>query len=99
MELTEEVKALVLNTAKELKGSTRRMFMVQTVQALGEGGQRRLGKGINLWSNWCHNVSDRHQTDEGGDEGRGNPTSTTALSGKMVCGRSVDSLPGSRDSW
>ena len=40
MELTEEVKALVLNTAKELKGSARRMFMARTVQALGEGGQR-----------------------------------------------------------
>jgi hypothetical protein len=40
VELTEEVKALVLNTAKELKGSTRRMFMARTVQALGEGGQR-----------------------------------------------------------
>jgi hypothetical protein len=40
VELTEEVKALVLNTAKELKGSTRRMFMARTVHALGEGGQR-----------------------------------------------------------
>ena len=40
MELTEEVKALVLNTAKELRGSARRMFMARTVQALGEGGQR-----------------------------------------------------------
>lgn len=40
MELTEEVKALLLNTAKELKGSARRMFMARTVQALGEGGQR-----------------------------------------------------------
>src|SRR5947209_10745673 len=40
MELTGEVKVLVLKTAKELKGSTRRMFMARTVQALGEGGQR-----------------------------------------------------------
>ena len=40
MELTEEVKALLLNTAQELKGSARRMFMARTVQALGEGGQR-----------------------------------------------------------
>ncbi|GAC1399081.1 MAG: hypothetical protein NVS4B12_24560 [Ktedonobacteraceae bacterium] len=40
MELTEEVKALVLNTAKELKGSACRMFMARTVQTLGEGGQR-----------------------------------------------------------
>ncbi len=40
MELTEEVKALVVSTAKELKGSACRMFMARTVQALGEGGQR-----------------------------------------------------------
>jgi len=40
MELTQEVKALLLNTAKELKGSARRVFMARTVQALGPGGQR-----------------------------------------------------------
>ena len=40
MELTEEVKVLLLTTAKELKGSARRMFMARTVQALGPGGQR-----------------------------------------------------------
>ncbi len=40
MELTEEVKALLLNTAKGLKGSARRMFMARTVQALFPGGQR-----------------------------------------------------------
>jgi len=41
MELTKEVKALLLSTAKDLKGSALRMFMARTVQALGEGGQRR----------------------------------------------------------
>jgi hypothetical protein len=40
MELTEQVKALLLNTAKELKGRPRRMVLARTVQALGEGGQR-----------------------------------------------------------
>jgi len=40
MELTSEVKALLLNTAKDLKGSALRMFMARTVQVLGEGGQR-----------------------------------------------------------
>ena len=34
MELTEEVKTLLLKTAKDLKGSTQRMFMARTVQAL-----------------------------------------------------------------
>ena len=40
MELTSEVKALLLNTAKDLKGSALRLFMARTVQALGKGGQR-----------------------------------------------------------
>lgn len=40
MELTEEVKSLLLKTAKDLKGSALRMFMARTVQALGKGGQR-----------------------------------------------------------
>ena len=40
MELTSEVKALLLNTAKDLKGSALRLFMARSVQALGEGGQR-----------------------------------------------------------
>jgi hypothetical protein len=40
MELTEEVKGLLVKTAKDLKGSVRRLFMARTVQALGEGGQR-----------------------------------------------------------
>ncbi|MEO9057881.1 MAG: hypothetical protein ABI396_06885 [Ktedonobacteraceae bacterium] len=40
MELTNEVKALLLNTAQALKGSALRMFMARSVQALGKGGQR-----------------------------------------------------------
>lgn len=40
MELTDVVKALFLNTVKDLKGSARRIFMARTVQVLGEGGQR-----------------------------------------------------------
>jgi hypothetical protein len=40
MELTEVVKELLMETAKALKGSARRMFLARTVQALGEGGQR-----------------------------------------------------------
>ena len=35
MELTEEVKALLLNTAKELKGSALRVFMARTVTPVG----------------------------------------------------------------
>ena len=40
MELTEAVKDLLVQTAKALKGSARRLFLARTVQALGEGGQR-----------------------------------------------------------
>ena len=39
MELVEDVKELLVETAKSLKGSTRRLFMARTVRALGEGGQ------------------------------------------------------------
>lgn len=40
MELDEEVKELLRETGKALKGSARRLFMARTVHALGEGGQR-----------------------------------------------------------
>ena len=40
MELVEEVKELLRETEKVLKGSARRVFMARTVRALGEGGQR-----------------------------------------------------------
>jgi hypothetical protein len=40
VELDEEVKELLRETGKALKGSARRLFMARTVHALGEGGQR-----------------------------------------------------------
>lgn len=40
MELVKEVKELLLETANDLKGSARRLFLARAVQALGEGGQR-----------------------------------------------------------
>jgi hypothetical protein len=40
MELVEEFKEVLIETAKELRGSTRRLFMARTARALGEGGQR-----------------------------------------------------------
>jgi hypothetical protein len=47
MELVEEVKELLRETEKALKGSARRLFMARTVRALGEGGkllaERELG--------------------------------------------------------
>ncbi len=41
MELTHEVKSLLIETAEELKGSARRLFMARAVKAMGKGGQRR----------------------------------------------------------
>jgi hypothetical protein len=40
MELIEEVKELLIETEKVLKGSAPRLFMARTVHALGERGQR-----------------------------------------------------------
>lgn len=41
IELTHEVKTLLIETGKELKGSARRLFMARAVKAMGKGGQRR----------------------------------------------------------
>src|SRR5919202_3265577 len=41
MELTDSFKTLLIETAKSLKGSARRLFMARTVKELGTGGQRR----------------------------------------------------------
>jgi hypothetical protein len=41
MELTDALKGLLQATAKQLKGSARRVFMARTVKQLGPGGQRR----------------------------------------------------------
>jgi DNA-binding protein Fis len=41
MELTPEVKSLLIETARDMKGSARRLFMARTVKRLGKGGQRK----------------------------------------------------------
>jgi hypothetical protein len=41
MELAEGLKTTLIKTAQCLRGVGRRLFMARTVQALGEGGQRR----------------------------------------------------------
>jgi hypothetical protein len=40
MELTGILKKIFIETAKTLKGSTRRLFMARVVKSLGKGGQR-----------------------------------------------------------
>jgi hypothetical protein len=44
MELTDSVKNLLIETAKQLKGAARRRFMALTVKDLGFGGQSRANK-------------------------------------------------------
>ena len=39
MELTDSLKELLMETAKELKGAAKRRFMARTVKELGAGGQ------------------------------------------------------------
>lgn len=42
MEVTDELKNVLIDTAKQLKGSARRHFMARTVKALGSGGASRV---------------------------------------------------------
>ena len=41
MNLTDELKSLLIETAKQLRGSARRRFLARTVKALGPGGASR----------------------------------------------------------
>jgi hypothetical protein len=44
MELTDSLKILLIETAKSLKGSVRRLFMARTGKELGPGGQQRAAR-------------------------------------------------------
>lgn len=46
MELTESLIVTLIETAKALKGSARRMFMARIVDELGRGGQRRAERAL-----------------------------------------------------
>jgi Rhodopirellula transposase DDE domain len=46
MELTASLKTLLIETAKSLKGSARRLFMARTVKELGRGGQQRAARAL-----------------------------------------------------
>ena len=41
MELTSELRVVILTADRELKGAARRRFMAEVVRELGHGGQRR----------------------------------------------------------
>jgi len=46
MELTDSLKTLLIETAKSLKGSARRLFMARTGKELGPGGQQRAARAL-----------------------------------------------------
>jgi hypothetical protein len=47
MELTDSIKTMLIETAKALKGSARRLFMARTVKELGPGGQQRAARELH----------------------------------------------------
>ena len=49
MDLTESMKTMLIETAKSLSGSDRRLFMARTVKTLGYGGQRQAARELG-WS-------------------------------------------------
>jgi len=44
MELTDSLKTMLIETARSLKGSARRLFMARTVKELGHVGQQRAAR-------------------------------------------------------
>jgi Rhodopirellula transposase DDE domain len=44
MELTDSLKTMLIETARSLTGSARRLFMARTVKELGRGGQQRAAR-------------------------------------------------------
>ena len=44
MELTDSLKTMLIETARSLKGSARRLFMARTVNELGYAGQQRAAR-------------------------------------------------------
>ena len=63
MELTDELKVFLGETARTLKGSTRRVFMARAVRDLGAGGQRRAERELG-WSRVLVRKG-RHELDSG----------------------------------
>src|SRR5687768_4554522 len=63
MELTDSLKTLLIETAKSLKGSARRLFMARTVKELGPGGQQRAARELQ-WGRMTIRKG-RHELDSG----------------------------------
>ena len=52
MELTDDLKALCIETAEQLQGWARRTFMAKVVNLLGRGGQRQAEAELG----WCRDT-------------------------------------------
>jgi len=63
MELTDSLKTLLIETAKALKGSARRLFMARTVKELGPGGQQRAARDLR-WGRMTMRKG-QHELDSG----------------------------------
>lgn len=63
MELTDDLKALFIETAEQLQGWARRTFMAKVVNLLGKGGQHRAEAELG----WCRDTIRKGQAElEGG---------------------------------
>jgi hypothetical protein len=63
MDLTEDLKSLLSETAKQLKGRARRLFLARPVQALGPGGASR-AEGELGWNRKTNSLG-RHELGSG----------------------------------
>jgi len=63
MELTDDLKAVFIETAEQLQGWARRTFMAKVVNLLGKGGQHRAEAELG----WCRDTIRKGQAElEGG---------------------------------
>jgi hypothetical protein len=61
MALTDSLKILLIDTAKSLQGSARRLFMARTVTALGPGGPQRAARELR-WGRMTRRKGRRART-------------------------------------
>lgn len=62
MELTDDLKAIFIETAEQLQGWARRTFMAKVVNLLGKGGQRRAESELG----WCRDTIRKGQQESDG---------------------------------
>ena len=63
MELTDSLKSVFMDTAKQLKGSARRIFMARIVKELGPGGASRAERELG-WNRKTMRIG-THEVDSG----------------------------------